>query len=150
MNYNKAIIVGRLTRDPEKRTIPSSGASVVNLSVATGFIYNDRSGERKEITEYHNVVVFDKLADIVAQYLKKGSLALFEGRLQTRSWDDKDGNKKYRTEIVAEKMQFGPKSNSSNYQEDNDTENSSSNSNKTNDIPIIDEDDDIDVKDIPF
>ncbi len=150
MNYNKAVIVGRLTRDPEKRTIPSSGVSVVNLSVATGFIYNDRSGERKEITEYHNVVVFDKLADIVAQYLKKGSLALFEGRLQTRSWDDKDGNKKYRTEIVAEKMQLGPKSSSSSYQGDDNTEKSNSSSDKSNDIPIIDEDDDIDVKDIPF
>ncbi len=150
MNYNKAIIVGRLTRDPEKRTIPSSGASVVNLSVATSFIYNDRSGEKKEITEYHDVVVFDKLADIVAQYLKKGSLALFEGRLQTRSWDDKDGNKKYRTEIIAEKMQLGPRSAGASYQENNNDETSSSNSSKKNDIPIIDEDDDIDVKDIPF
>lgn len=148
MNYNKAIIVGRLTRDPEKRTIPSSGASVVNLSVATSFVYNDRSGEKKEITEYHDVVVFDKLADIVAQYLKKGSLALFEGRLQTRSWDDKDGNKKYRTEIIAEKMQMGPRSTGDSYQGDSNNEKSSSN--KPSDIPIIDEDDDIDVKDIPF
>ncbi len=148
MNYNKVIIVGRLTRDPEKRTIPASGASVVNLSVATSFIYNDRSGEKKEITEFHNVVVFEKLADVIDQYLKKGSLALFEGRLQTRSWDDKEGNKKYRTEIVAEKIQFGPKSAGSSYQ--NEEKSSSSKSNKENEIPVIDEDDDIDVKDIPF
>ncbi len=149
MNYNKAVIVGRLTRDPEKRTIPSSGASVVNLSVATSFAYNDRSGEKKEITEYHDVVVFDKLADIVAQYLKKGSLALFEGRLQTRSWDDKDGNKRYKTEIIAEKMQLGPRTTGSSYQKDEDSEESFPKAKKANDIPIIDEDD-IDVKDIPF
>ncbi len=108
MNLNKAIVVGRLTHDPENRTT-ASGQSVANFSIATNRIWTDQSGNKQEAAEYHNVVVFGKLADICTQYLSKGRLVLIEGRIQTRSWEGKDGNKRYRTEIVAENMQMGPR-----------------------------------------
>jgi len=111
MNLNKAFILGRLTRDPESRTIPSGG-NVVNFGLATNRVWSDKAGNKQDATEYHNVVVFGRLADICSQYLAKGRLVLIEGRIQTRSWQDKDGNKKYRTEIVAENMQMGPRTES--------------------------------------
>ena len=97
------MIIGRLTRDPEVRTTPN-GANVTSFSLATSFNWTDQSGQKKEQTEFHNVVAWRKLADIVAQYLKKGSQVYIEGRLTTRSWDGTDGKKNYRTEIVAESM----------------------------------------------
>jgi single-strand DNA-binding protein len=103
MDLNKVMIIGRLTRDPEVRTTPN-GANVAAFGVATGFNWTDQSGQKKEQTEFHNVVAWRKLGDIVAQYLKKGSQVYIEGRLQTRSWDGTDGKKNYRTEIVAENM----------------------------------------------
>ncbi|MCG2808732.1 MAG: single-stranded DNA-binding protein [Candidatus Portnoybacteria bacterium] len=108
MNLNKVIIVGRLTRDPESRAMPS-GKSVVSLGIATNSFWTDASGNKKEATEYHNIVVFGKLADTCSQYLTKGQLILVEGRIQTRSWDDQSGNKKYKTEIIANNMQMGPR-----------------------------------------
>jgi single-strand DNA-binding protein len=144
MNLNKVIIVGRLTQDPEKRSIPDSGISVTSFSVATNSYFKNKAGEKQDKTEFHNLVMFGNLADIASQYLKKGSLALFEGRLQTRTWDDKDGNKRYRTEIVAESMQLGPRS------EGGASRNEESSSSKTREIPVIDEDDEINVEDIPF
>lgn len=109
MNFNKAIVVGNLTRDPESRTLPS-GQPVVNFSVATNRIYTDKEGNKQQNPEFHNIVVFGKLADICSRYLTKGRLVLIEGRIQTRSWQDQSGNKRYRTEIVAESMQMGPRS----------------------------------------
>lgn len=103
MDLNKVMIIGRLTRDPELRSTPN-GANVASFSVATGFSWTDQSGQKKEQTEFHNVVAWRKLGDIVAQYLKKGSQVYIEGRLQTRSWDGQDGKKNYRTEIVADNM----------------------------------------------
>jgi single-strand DNA-binding protein len=104
MDLNKVMIIGRLTRDPEIRTTPN-GANVAAFSVATSFNWTDQSGQKKEQTEFHNVVAWRKLADIIGQYLKKGSQVYLEGRLQTRSWDDKtSGQKKYRTEIVVDSM----------------------------------------------
>ena len=104
MDLNKVMIIGRLTRDPEVRTTPG-GANVASFSVATSFNWTDQSGQKKEQTEFHNVVAWRKLAEIIGQYLKKGSQVYIEGRLQTRSWDDKtSGQKKYRTEIVADNM----------------------------------------------
>jgi single-strand DNA-binding protein len=103
MDLNKVMIIGRLTRDPEMRAT-ANGANVVSFSVATGFTWTDQSGQKKEQTEFHNVVAWRKLADIVVQYLKKGSQVYIEGRLQTRSWDGQDGKKNYRTEIVADNM----------------------------------------------
>lgn len=107
MYLNKAMIYGNLTRDPELKALPS-GMNVCSFSLATNRVYNDRDGKRQEQTEYHNVVVFGKQADTTAKYLKKGSGAYVEGRLQTRSWE-KDGAKQYRTEIVADRVQFGPR-----------------------------------------
>ncbi|OGG57892.1 single-stranded DNA-binding protein [Candidatus Kaiserbacteria bacterium RIFCSPHIGHO2_01_FULL_55_17] len=109
MYINKVILFGNLTRDPELRALPS-GMNVCNFSIATNRVYRDREGKKQEQTDFHNVVVFGRQADTVAQYLKKGSSAYVEGRLQTRSWDDKtSGEKKYRTEVVADRIQFGPK-----------------------------------------
>ncbi len=107
MYINKAMLFGNLTRDPELRALPS-GMNVVNFSIATNRTYKDRDGKKQEQTDFHNVVVFGRQADIVNQYLKKGSSVFVEGRMQTRSWE-KDGEKKYRTEVVADRVQFGPK-----------------------------------------
>lgn len=103
MNLNKAMLIGNLTRDPEVRTTPQ-GTSVASFSVATNFVWTDQSGQKQEKAEYHNVVAWRKLADIVGQYLKKGSKVYIEGRLQTRDWTGQDGVKRYRTEIIAENM----------------------------------------------
>lgn len=108
MYLNKSFIIGNLTRDPEQKTLPS-GTSVTTFGMATNRIYNDKDGNRQESTEYHNIVVFGRQAETTAQYLRKGSMALVEGRIQTRSWDADDGTKKYRTEIVADRVQFGPR-----------------------------------------
>jgi len=104
MDLNKAMIIGRLTRDPELKTTPS-GVNVCTFSVATGYTYtNKETNQKVEQTEFHNVVMWRKLADIAAQYLKKGTQVYIEGRLQTRSWDGQDGKKNYRTEIVGDNM----------------------------------------------
>jgi single-strand DNA-binding protein len=100
---NKVQIIGNITRDPEVRQIPS-GQMVCTIGVATNRVWNNPQGEKQEQTEFHNVVCWGKLAEIAGQYLKKGSKVYFEGRLQTRSWDDDNGKKNYRTEIVAENM----------------------------------------------
>lgn len=97
------MIIGRLTRDPEARTTPG-GQQVTTFSVATGFQWKDKSGQKKENTEFHNVVTWNKLAEICAQYLKKGMQVYIEGRLQTRNWEGKDGVKRYTTEIIATDM----------------------------------------------
>ncbi len=112
MYINKAFVFGNLTRDPELRALPS-GNHVTSFSVATNRVWKDRDGGRQEGTEYHNIVVFGRQAETSAQYLRKGSSVFVEGRMQTRSWEAADGNKKYRTEIIAERVQFGPRSGSS-------------------------------------
>ncbi len=108
MYLNKALIIGNLTRDPELKSLPS-GIQVATFSVATNRVWKDKNGAKQENTDYHNVVVFGRQAEIVGQYLKKGGSVLVEGRMQTRSWDDAAGVKKYRTEIVADRIQFGPR-----------------------------------------
>ena len=109
MYINKVILFGNLTRDPELKALPS-GMNVVNFSIATNRVFRDREGKKQEQTEFHNIVVFGRQADTVAQYMKKGSSVFIEGRLQTRSWDDKtSGEKKYRPEVIADRVQFGPK-----------------------------------------
>jgi single-strand DNA-binding protein len=112
MYLNKAMIFGNLTRDPELKTLPS-GMSVASFGIATNRVYNDRDGKRQEQVEYHNIAVFGRQAETCNQYLKKGSSAYVEGRLQTRSWEA-DGVKHYRTEIVADRVQFGPRGGESN------------------------------------
>jgi single-strand DNA-binding protein len=103
---NKVILVGNLGADPETRYMPS-GSAVTNLSVATSESWKDKqSGEQKERTEWHKVVMFDRLAEIAAEYLRKGSQVYIEGKLQTRKWQDRDGNDRWTTEIRANEMQM--------------------------------------------
>ena len=110
MYLNKVFVYGNLTRDPEQKSLPN-GTAVTNFSLATNRIYKDAAGAKQEQVEYHNIVVFGRQAETSAQYLKKGQGVMIEGRIQTRSWDDKvSGEKKYRTEIIADSVQFGPKS----------------------------------------
>lgn len=105
-SVNKVILIGRLGKDPEVRSIPS-GTTLARFSIATDEKFTDKSGEKQERTEWHNIVAWAKLAEICGQYLKKGKLVYIEGSLRTDSWDDKEtGVKKYRTEIVAQNMQM--------------------------------------------
>ena len=103
MNLNKAMIIGNVVRDPEMRSTPS-GQNVTSFSIATNLVWKDQSGQKQEKVEFHNLVAWRRLAEIAGQYLKKGSKVYAEGRLQTRSWDDPNGVKRYRTEIVVENM----------------------------------------------
>ncbi len=109
MYLNKAIICGNLTRDPELKALPS-GMKVTDFSVATNRVWKDKNGAKQESVDFHNIVVFGRQAEACAQYLKKGQQVMIEGRIQTRSWEGQDGKKSYRTEIVSEAVQFGPKS----------------------------------------
>ena len=110
MYLNKTFLFGNLTRDPEMKSLPN-GNKVTSFSIATNRVYKDQAGNKQEQVEFHNIVVFGRQAETSAQYLKKGQGVMIEGRIQTRSWDDKVTNeKKYRTEIVADSVQFGPKS----------------------------------------
>tara|TARA_A100001037_G_scaffold95247_1_gene86668 strand:+ start:19 stop:441 length:423 start_codon:yes stop_codon:yes gene_type:complete len=103
-SVNKALIIGNLGQDPEIK-YTQSGSPVANLSVATSERWKDKNtGEQKEQTEWHRVVVFGRLAEIAEQYLKKGSKVFIEGKIQTRDWEDAEGNKKYTTEVVAREM----------------------------------------------
>ena len=152
MYLNKAIIFGNLTRDPEMKSLPN-GNKVTSFSLATNRVYKDQSGNKQEQVEYHNIVVFGRQAETSAQYLKKGQGVLIEGRIQTRSWDDKTtGEKKYRTEIIAESVQFGPKGGSGSPA--NEGYNSSSATPVATAAPDLDTidygDSNINVDDIPF
>ncbi len=148
MNLNKVMLVGRLTRDPEVKST-QSGQTLCTFGLATNRVWTDSdTKEKQEKTEFHNIVLWGRLAEITSQYLNKGSLVLIEGRIQTRSWEDNSGSKRYRTEIVGENIQFGPKNSQT-----------SSPPKKEEDIPVIEEDskkssqkndDEVDVKDIPF
>ncbi|PJE51482.1 MAG: single-stranded DNA-binding protein [Candidatus Yanofskybacteria bacterium CG10_big_fil_rev_8_21_14_0_10_36_16] len=157
MNLNKVILVGRLAADPETRTIPS-GQNVTTIRLATSRVWYDQSSQKQEQTEFHTIVCWGKLSDITSRYLRKGQLAMFEGRLQTRSWDGQDGVKRYKTEVVAEGMQMGPKAmggSGSNYNNDNQSQNNynprqnrnnntNSKSNDDDDIPVINEEEPFD------
>ncbi|HYW67044.1 MAG TPA: single-stranded DNA-binding protein [Candidatus Dormibacteraeota bacterium] len=105
MSVNKVILVGRLGKDPEVR-YTGGGQAVANFTMATDYSYKDRNGERQKRTEWHRIVAWRKLAEIVQQYLKKGSLIYIEGRIETREWQDKEGQKRYTTEIIANEMRM--------------------------------------------
>jgi single-strand DNA-binding protein len=108
MYLNKAFLFGNLTRDPELKALPS-GIKVVSFGLATNRTWKDKNGVKQESVSFHNIVAFGKTAEVMAQYLKKGSSIFVEGRIETRSWDDKnDGTKKYKTEIIVDNFQFGP------------------------------------------
>jgi single-strand DNA-binding protein len=146
MNLNKAFLIGRLTRNPESKSLPS-GQPVTSFGMATDRFYYDKSGGRQQKTEFHNIVIFGKLADIASQYLLKGSLVYIEGRIQTRTWKDQSGNQRNRTEVVAERMQLGPKSTT---RKEFPESTPKPEETPTEEIPIIEEEKEIDVKDIPF
>ena len=143
MNLNKVYLIGRLTRDPEQKALPS-GQSVASFGMATDRFFKDKSGQKQQQTEFHNIVLFGRLADIASQYLYKGSLVMIEGRLRTRSWQDSAGNKRTKTEILGERLQLGPKSASRVIPPSEKPQES-----PQEDIPIVEENE-IDVKDIPF
>ena len=142
MNLNKVFLVGRLTRDPETKSLPS-GQQVTSFGMATDRIFFDKAGQKQQQTEFHNIVLFGRLAEIASQYLAKGSLTLIEGRVRTRSWQDSSGVKRYRTEIVAERMQLGPRSAGK-------VTPPKAKENSQEEIPIVEEGEEIDIKDIPF
>ncbi len=108
MNLNKALIIGRLTADPQLRNT-TGGQAVATFSVATNRSWTNKTGQRQEDTQFHNVVVWGRQAEIATKFLKKGATIFLEGRIQTRSYDDKQGQKRYTTEIVCERFQFGPR-----------------------------------------
>lgn len=178
MNLNKVILIGRLAADPESRST-NSGQQVTNFSIATNRIWTNQSGEKQEQVEFHRIVAWGRLADIVSQYLKKGGLVMVEGHLQTRSWVGQDEVKRYQTEIVAENIQMGPRAANQNYEPGQggqsfpsqtertvtaDTQKQKTkevDENKDDDIPVVNEnepivnDDEIEekevkVEDIPF
>ena len=140
-DINKVMIIGRLTRDPENRTTPQ-GTTISSFSVATNFTWSDSAGQKQEKVEYHNVVAWRKLAEICSQYLRKGSKIYIEGRLQTRSWDDQNGVKRYRTEIIANNM----------IMLDNKNSNTSGNfpSNNENNFQAENNEEEVNVEEIPF
>ena len=149
MNLNKVILIGNLTSDPELRST-SSGQSVCNFRMATNRNWtNKATGQKQQEAEYHTVVLWGKLAEIASQFLTKGSLAMVEGRIRTRSWQDATGNKRFRTEVVAQALQLGPKSQKPSSVPERDEPRSD----RQEEIPIIEEEkeeEEIDVKDIPL
>lgn len=108
MYINKVMLFGNLTRDPELRSLPTGG-QVASFGVATNRVFKKADGSKQEQTDFHNIVVFGRQAETAAQYLKKGGSVYVEGRIQTRSWDSPDKGKQYKTEIIAERVQFGPR-----------------------------------------
>ncbi len=142
MNLNKVFILGRVTADPQLRST-QGGAQVTSFSVATNRVWNDPSGAKKESTEFHNIVVWGRQAEVASRFLVKGSLVLIEGRLQTRDWEGKDGQKRKTTEVICERMQLGPRPAGGGR--------SSTASEKSESLPTVDvEDDEIKAEDLPF
>lgn len=148
MYLNTATIIGNLTRDPELKSLPS-GVSVASFSVATNHTYKDKDGQKQETVEYHNVICFGKSAELIGQYMRKGSQLLVQGRLQTRSWE-KDGQKQYRTEIVAEKTVFGNKPRTDSQSPTNEQNNSPRGAYEATGDVIAYPEEDISPDDIPF
>ena len=170
MNLNKVFILGNLTRDPELRQT-AGGQAVCSFGVATNRRYTDKSGQKQEQVEFHNLVAWGRTAEVIAQYLRKGSMVLVEGRLQTRSWQDQQGVKHWKTEVIVDAMQMGPRGGSvqsggtggdggnrdwnKNRDEGNQSsppmqEQKSPQEEQTPIIDIADDGEEIDVKDIPF
>lgn len=151
MNLNKVFLLGNLTRDPEIRTT-SSGQQVANFGIATNRIWIDSQGQKQQRTEFHNIIAWGRLAEICKQYLTKGRLTFIEGRITTRNWEDQNGVKHYRTEIIAENMQMGPK-----IQKNEENLTQSENKEKSEIEPVVNEEssenkenEDINLDDLPF
>lgn len=146
MDLNRVTLIGRLTRDPEVRSTPA-GRSVASVTVATGRAWTDQAGQKQKESEFHNIVMWSKLADIAGQYLRKGARLYVEGRLKTRDWTGQDGVKRYRTEIVAENMIMldGPARSGA---AADSIPNNQSNDSSEEPQPVMEEE--IKVEDIPF
>ena len=164
MNVNKVILVGRLTRDVEMRTT-NNGKTVANIGLATNSFWTNASGEKQTTTEYHNIVLFGRLAEVAGQYLSKGQEAYFEGRIQTRAYTGKDGVERKVTEVVADNMQLGSRPQGGGFSGGNAPANQGSSQPaqqkpapqksaiQDEDIPTInldEEQDDIKIEDVPF
>lgn len=158
MYLNRALVIGNITRDPELKALPG-GSKVCTFSVATNRVWKDKNGAKQESVDYHNIVVFGRQAETAGQYLKKGSSVLVEGRMQTRSWDAADGQKKYRTEIVADRVQFGSRPSATGASTGSQTTTESSIKDKSDDsiqkdAPPVDSidypEEEINPEDIPF
>jgi len=153
MNLNKVYIIGRIVRDAELKSTPG-GSSVVNLDVASNRVWNDKEKGKQEETEFHKVVAFGKLAEIIGKYCLKGGLLMVEGRLKTSQWE-KDGVKKYKTSIIAESIQLGPKTQSKtdDIEEIQIEPKNIKSGYINNDLPVLEQDGEEDTKvsdDIPF
>lgn len=140
---NKVILIGNIIKDPEIKTL-LSGQGLATFSLATNRTWKDKDGSKKEQAEYHNIVIFGKLSDVVAKYCKKGMKIYIEGRLQTRSWDDQNGAKKYRTEIIGENLSM-----LSRFEKDNTEAIKEELSDVTHATVQYDEEE-INIEDIPF
>lgn len=157
MNLNKAMVIGNLTRDPEIRTTPN-GQTVASFSVATSYVWKDQAGQKQEKTEFHNIVAWSKLADIISQYVKKGTKVYVEGRLQTREWAGQDNVKRYRTEIIAENLIMlggNPNSGGGNFTRPSAPSNDYAQPSASSNEPTIDfgngpDEEEIKVENIPF
>lgn len=160
MNLNKIFVLGNVVADPEARMTPS-GTPVANFRVATNRVFTDKTGQKQEQAEFHTIVAWGRQAEVVREYLKRGRLVLVEGRVQTRSWEGQDGQKRWKTEIIAERIQLGPRPQGERGTAAASPPQKPDNKTKTaEDIPVIDEDtpmtfdDDeqksIDPKEIPF
>ncbi len=166
MNVNKVILVGRLTRDPEIRTTPG-GQSVATISMATKSFWTDKSGQKQDKTEFHNVVLWGRQAEIASQYLTKGQECFIEGRLQTRAYTGKDGVERRTTEVIGETMQLGSRAQGGSSQQGggssaprtynsapaNAPRKAESNQLEEESIPTINLDDEVDeirIEDVPF
>jgi len=154
MNLNKAFLIGRLTADPQLRST-KTGQSVAAFSVATNRVWNDKEGNKQEAVEFHNIVVWGRQAEVATKFLKKGQMVLIEGRIQTRNYEGNDGNKRYVTEIVAERVQFGPKAGGGSGGGSSDfgggaDQAGEAKKKEVEDIPTINIDDDIKEEDLPF
>lgn len=150
MNLNKVMIIGRLTADPQLRST-KNGQAVASFSVATNRQWTDQANQKREEVEFHNIVVWGRQAEIVSKYLVKGQVVYVEGRLSTRSYEDKAGVKKYTTEIVAERVQFGPKASGSVNSKPQTVNSGGQNAPAPlEEIPTINIDEEIKAEDLPF
>mgnify|MGYP001569974413 CR=1 FL=1 len=150
MNLNKVFILGRLTADPQLRTTPN-GQQVSSFGIATNRVWTDKGGSRQEEVEFHNIVVWGRQAEIAVQFLKKGSLALIEGRLRTRTWQNQQGQNQKTTEIIAERVQLGPRAMNQGFKKSETSSNEGANVPGKEELPAIDiNEEEIKPEDLPF
>ena len=147
MNLNKVVIIGNVTQNPEIRQTPT-GQSVASFSVATNRFWKDNQGQKQTQAEFHNIVAWGRLAEIAGQYMTKGGLVMIEGRLQTKNWVDQQGVKHWKTEIIAENVQLGPRREGGGFNKPADSYDQVPPVAPS--APVAETDDDIKVEDIPF